>query len=146
MTEVSGVSELSGTELWISKMIEKGKQAAAERAAARAAEIEAAKASGTLVPESDTKVELSEEAKAKAVASDWYDRSRAALLEKARLEKAQWSHAVTLNGGDTKTLYARFGKASTAEKEAYVQLELIDFDTRMVEDALRESLKKVSTS
>ena len=146
MAEVSGVSELSGTALWIARTVARKQQEAAEKAAARAAEIEAAKAEGRPVPESDTVVTLSEEAKAKAAASDWYHRSWDALQEKSRLQKAQWSHAVDLNSGDTKTLYARCAKASAAEKEAFVQCRLIDFDTRMAEHALMLKRDELETN
>lgn len=136
MTSVSGTGEESAVNTWLAGMIAKGQQRIAEQAAAKAAAAAAAEAAG-LPPVADTVVELSDEAKARAAAHDWYRRADDALAEKDRILKAQWADAVKL--GEIRTpdaLRAKFSVATAAQKEAYVQLELIDFDTSMARDAL----------
>ena len=128
MTTISGASEESAISVWGKAMIAQSQKAEAKKAEAKAA-AEAANPGSTVV-------KLSDEAKAKAAAADWYKQSMDAIDEKFRIAEAQWAPAVIANGEDKNSVVAKLGSASAAEKEAFVQRELIKFDKSMAKYAV----------
>lgn len=71
----------------------------------------------------DVLIDLSMEARA------WLDLNLMAVREKAKVEASRWENPVTRVGNeDSATLRAKFRQASAAEREAYVQRQLVQFD------------------
>lgn len=135
MTTISGAGEESAITAWGKTMLAQSQKANAERDAAEAAEI---------ANPGSTTVTLSDEVKAIRSAMEWRERSIQAIQEKASIQLAQWDHAVRTAGTDEESsLYAKFANAGEAEKEAYVQRKLIDFDTRRAFYDLSQQFSKL---
>lgn len=141
MTTVTAAPEDSAFTAWGKRLIAKGQEMAAAKAAEKAAAVAAGLAP---VEEPSTVVKLSDEAKALKDAQEWFNRGMKAINEKLRIEEAKWSHAVKPDSTDTSsTLRTKFGSAISAEKEAYVQLELAKIEHGFANGALYEQYQRL---